>query len=245
MKRIAGAVVGILAVVGALLYAVWPIVSGAAKGGDDAPIRVRNGSVCIDSGYDDPTACHYNEADAKIAQSKVPQDQHGQRKWKWSSKSSCQDSRGIQAPCFSREPKNDNHASEDTQRNPNLYVKVNTGQFGTCTDHATTASGELVEFWLTDSKVPYFLLRRNTSGFFHYRAQLLPQRPFSTHDDGETLTYGTTKDIYIKSMRVGNFSCSFSAYDPNMEVLICSPWQREDGCDFVPGIRPKQTQAHQ
>ena len=237
MKRIAGAAVGVVAVVGVLLYVVWPIVSVAGKGGDDAPIKLRTGRCASIAGTTSRCLAITTRAKPRLPRARLVGTAEN-RKWKWTTKGSCRDSHGVQSPCFSREPKNDNHASEDTDREPTLYVKVVPGKYGRCPAMSLTASAELVEFWLNDAKLLYFVLRRNTSGILHYRAQLLPQRPFMTHDQGETLTYGTSKDTYIKAVRVGkDFACTFSAYNPDMEVLICSPWQKGGGCELVPALR--------
>ena len=79
MRRIAGAGVGLLLASVAIVYAVWPGGSAAKGRGDDAPIRVRNGSVKILSYRRD-----------------------GSRPWKWVKKPGCKYKDGSQAPCLSR-----------------------------------------------------------------------------------------------------------------------------------------------
>ena len=132
MRRIAGAGMGLLLATVAILYAVWPDLSAAKGKGDDAPIRVRNGSVRI-----------------------LSFDEDGSRPWKWVKKGSCKYQDGSQAACLSREPsKGESEIGSDTEHDASLYVRVNPGGYGACsTQGSTTASGELVEIWFRESNV--------------------------------------------------------------------------------------------
>jgi hypothetical protein len=222
MKRIAGGGVAVLGVLAVLMYAVWPLASSALQGGDDAPIRVRGGSVIIDSTYNDA-------------------DQRNHKTWKWVRKSGCKYKDGSQAPCISHEPVGegdpDRDRARDVDHDPTLYVKVVTGTSGTCNKGKgeVTGSGELVEFWVEDANPLYFSFRRNTSGFTHYRVQLSPRNPFSIEDDGSKATFGTPKVTYIEDMRVGDLICHWPKYDDKtkmeMEIKVCAPWQKID-CGF-------------
>ena len=210
MRRIAGAGMGLLLATVAIVCAVWPGLSAAQGKGDDAPIRVRNGTVKIST-----------------------DDDGSERLWKWEKKGSCKYKDGSQAPCFSREPKKSgSSASSDTEHDPTLYVKVTPGGYGTCsTQGSTTASGELVEIWFQEVKTKpepppfYFTFRRNTSGFTRFRVQVSNQNQFQVGSDATSITHGS-HDGYIEAVRVGAFHCNFPQYDDKVEIAICAPWQK-------------------
>jgi hypothetical protein len=226
MKKIAVGGVAVLGVLAVLMYTVWPLVSSAFQNaGDDAPIRVRGGSVIIDSSYED-----------------VHQPGN-HKKWKWVGKGNCKYKDGSQAPCISHEPVGvgdpDRDRARDVDHDRTLYVKVDPGEFGTCNKkkevikekEVITGSGELVEVWVDDAKPLYFTFRRNTSGFTHYRVQLSPRNPFNIMDDGATAKFETSKDGYIEDVRVGDLTCHWRNYDKTMEIKVCAPWQKID-CGF-------------
>jgi hypothetical protein len=229
MKRIAGAGVGILAVMGILVYVVWPAVSSAGRG-DDAPIRVRNGSVYIDSGWD------------------VEGTPQNPKRWKFKKKDSCRDSDdGSLSPCFSREPESGTNAPGDTDRNDSLTVAIKFGKGGVCAAETTSTSqlpspvigdGNRATFWLNgfaEDPRRSFSFRRNTSGFFHFRAQLAPTNRFDSPDDGFTLNFRpAASGDYIERLVVrgivlngqrGKLNCAFE-HDPSLTVLICSKWNK-------------------
>lgn len=211
MRRIAGAGMGVLLATVAILYAVWPDLSAAKGKGDDAPIRVRNGSVRI-----------------------LSFDEDGSRPWKWVKKGSCKYQDGSQAACLSREPsKGESEIGSDTEHDASLYVRVNPGGYGACsTQGSTTASGELVEIWFQESKVKpepapfYFTFRRNTSGFTHYRVQISNQNQFQIPPNDATYVTHGSHDGYIEAVRVGAFHCNFPQYDDKVEIAICAKWQK-------------------
>jgi hypothetical protein len=218
----------VVAVVAASALALAAAVSGFSQGAkvtqdDDAPIRVRNGSV-----YIEPGATKSKDV-----------------RWKWDKKGGCKDKDGGKNKCLSREPEGDD-VDHDTDQDETLFVQVvDKNGVAKCDNNVLISSGALVSFEIEDPPTspaspepiqPFrFFFRRNTSGNRDFRVQLLPDKGFLLEAGGKRVTRGKPGESYIKSLVVMDaddkrtLACTFSKYDVDLQVNICSPWEKRCG----------------
>jgi len=182
------AVVVYYALVG--LYKLRPLAE------DEAPIRVRNGSLDILVGTSEDAG----------------------KKWRWKRKEG--DDRDS-SPSYSHEP-DQGGRDEDI----GLWVKVvpKNGAQPRCDDNSLRFEGEIVMVKYTSGNSTYVAkIRRGNKNILgnHYRTRVRLPNDFTLVDDG-TLRHGETGAGYISQVRSENGACSFQSAQELEEILICS-----------------------
>lgn len=189
-----------LAVVGTVVIVYYALV-GLYKlrplAEDEAPIRVRNGSLDILVG-----------------------EESGKR-WRWKRKDGDD---WDSTPSYSHEP---DHGGKDEDISLWVKVVPKNGAQPVCDDNAMRFDGEIVKVKFTvGTSTSVAKIRRGNKNVLgnHYRTRVRAPDDFTLVDDG-TLRRGKIGEGFISQVRSENGACSFKSAEELEEILICSSAQ--------------------